>query len=155
MRVPKRIMLKTATGLLLAVLTGCAVWPGGRTELAGVEVERGSVDITRARVYREGESLEVVGNLRRPHIVRLPGHVDILVCSADGALLGQDAVKVPGLSSRRKGVMELPLSARFSFIPPAGAKVFLRYHAPPFGVEEDLKCRRTQGRSPHSQPASG
>jgi hypothetical protein len=155
MRVSKRIILKTATGLLLAVLTGCTVKPGGRTELTGVKVERGSVDITRARVYREGESLVVVGKLQRPHIVRLPGHVDIVICAPDGALLGQEAVKVPGLSSRRKGVAKLPFSARFSLIPPAGTKVVLRYHAPPFGTEEDLRCHRAQRRSLHGQLASG
>lgn len=126
-------------GLLLA-LTACAPMKAGRTEPAAVHVEKvptSIASVSQAAVHLENGQLLVTGRLFRMHEVKMPGHVDVIVCSPDGFLAGR-GVAVPGLSSKRKGGMSLPFVARFDLVPPSGSTVTLSYHPRPTAAEENL-----------------
>jgi len=97
-----------------------------------------SVTVSEARAYREGDDFVISGRVRRTHEINLPGHMDLAVCASDGTLLAQETMRVSGLHSNRKGVIELPFTFRLDFIPPKGAKIRIAYHAPSSGQE--LTC---------------
>jgi len=127
---------------LMVVLTSCLATSPGRTKPVGITVATvptANASVLKAEIYVEGVRLVVTGLLRRMHEVKLPGHVDISMCTPEG-LLERKSVKVSGLSSKKNGAMNLPFTASFGLIPVAGSKVTVKYHAPPFGDENVLKC---------------
>jgi len=137
----KKLQLVIPLGLLL-VLTGCVAMSPERTKPTGITVATvptANASVVKAEIYVEGDRLVVTGFLRRMHEVNLPGHVDISICTPE-MLLERKSVKVSGLSSKKSGAMNLPFTASFGLIPPAGAKVTVKYHTPPFGDENDHKC---------------
>lgn len=124
------------------LLSGCVSGMPERTKPAGIEVEtiRTSVaSVREAEVSIEGGRLLVSGHLRRLHEVNLPGYVDIVLCGPEG-LLEKKSAPVPGLSSKRRGVMDLPFRMHFDQVPPQGSKVRIRYHAPAAKDENILRC---------------
>jgi hypothetical protein len=129
--------------MVLAV-AGCATHQSTLTERSDVSLEivpqNSSVTISRADAYREGQGFVVAGKIRRPHKIQLPGHVDLSVCSPDGTSFAQKTTQVAGLRSHRRGFLELPFRFSLDFVPPEGARVRLKYHAPPFGVESHNIC---------------
>jgi hypothetical protein len=129
--------------MVLAV-AGCATHRSALTERSDISLEivpqSSSVRISRTDAYREGEGFVVAGKVRRPHEIQLPGHVDLSVCSPDGTSLAQKTTQVAGLNSNRRGSLELPFRFRLDFVPPEGAKIRLKYHAPPFGDESLHIC---------------
>ncbi len=147
MRAVKFLVLVTIMGL---TLSGCAAHrpesaTGKRDSLdyspaySVVIAPTTSVTVSKARVYREGEYFVVSGRVKRMHEVQLPGHVDLAVCGPGGTLLAQETTRVPGLSSNRRGVLGLPFHFRLTMVPPEGAKIRLRYHAPS-SANGDLNC---------------
>jgi len=125
----REIRLALFVGLLLA-LAGCAPLNPGQMELAAVEVETvptSIVSVSRADIFLENGRLVVTGSLRRMHELKMPGHVDIVVCGPAG-LLERRSLPVPGLASKRGGARDLPFTASFELLPPPGAKVVVRYH---------------------------
>lgn len=127
---------------LLVVLTASVPAISGPIPLSffDVETETTSVaSILRADLSQKGDGLLVTGTLRRTHEVKLPGHIDIVICGPNG-LIQKQSVSVPGLSSKRKGALNLPFSAQFNFFPPAGSRIILRYHAPGSAPLDESTC---------------
>lgn len=94
-----------------------------------VQTESG-VSIKQAQIDQEDQYLTVSGRVRRMYDLQLPGHIDLTICNTDGATIAQEKTKIPGLSSNRKGVLELPFRFQLAMVLPEGAQVHLRYHAP-------------------------
>lgn len=88
------------------------------------------VTVSRAAAVQEGGRLKISGVLTRPGEVHLPGHVDLLILDKEGALLEKKRIRVPGLSSNRKGFMDIRFGTVLELTPPAGARAVIRYHAP-------------------------
>jgi hypothetical protein len=137
--------------LVALVITGCAthrIAPPEKEAVAleylapylAVQSSGTSVTISRADVYREGQGFVVTGKVRRLHEIKLSGHVDLSVCSADGTPLSQKTTQVSGLNSNRRGYLELPFRFRLDFVPPDGARMTLKYHAPAADDGEHLTC---------------
>ncbi len=93
-------------------------------------VQASSVSVLCARAYAKGDDLMVVGTVKRPHEVQLPGHVDLMVCNSENDLVRHETTRVSGLSSNRKGMLKLPFYFRVDGLPPEGSHIRLRYHAP-------------------------
>lgn len=132
----KRKFPRALFWIMLMALTACAPAKSERTEAAGVEVEIISTSIasiSRADAYPENGRLVVTGRLRRMHEVKFPGHVDIAVYGPEGDLLERKSVSVQGLSSKRKGAMDLPFRTGFELCAPPGSKVVMKYQAVPSG----------------------
>ncbi|OHB33586.1 MAG: hypothetical protein A2X84_11870 [Desulfuromonadaceae bacterium GWC2_58_13] len=125
--------------LLALALSGCAATTGNRRDYPTVSVPGGSVTILAARAYQKVDGLVVSGRIKRMHKIQLPGHVDLAVCGSDGTLLVREMVRVPGLSSNRKGVIELPFRVKLAMVPPEGTTIRLRYHAPA-STNGDFSC---------------
>jgi hypothetical protein len=147
----KRTKLATIFALMVLFVAGCATHRTALPEKEAVSLEYApkysvvlspgtSVTIFRAEAYQKEQGFVVSGKVRRPHEIKLPGHVDLSVCSPDGTTLAQETTRVPGLNSNRSGVMELPFRFRLDFVPPEGAKVRLNYHAPSFKDGNHLSC---------------
>ena len=140
--------------LLGVVLAGCSVprsdsAVSNRVSLdyssAGYSVIRapmGSVTISKAQTYQDGENFIVSGQVRMMHEIQLPGHVDLAICASEGTLLAQDTTRVPGLVSKRGGAQELPFRFQLPLSPPEGAIIRLQYHAPASETGE-LGCQKT------------
>ncbi|TRO80580.1 hypothetical protein [Trichloromonas acetexigens] len=99
----------------------------------------GSVSISTARAYGQGEGLMISGRLKRLHELPMPGHMDLVICTPDGTRLAQEQIRVAGLSSKRRGLLELPFRTHLPLTPPAGAVIHLRYHAPT-SPDGELDC---------------
>jgi hypothetical protein len=129
--------------MVLAV-AGCATHRSALTERSDFSLEivpqNSSVTISRADAYREGQGFVVSGKIRRPHKIQLPGHVDLSVCSPDGTSLAQKTTPVAGLLSNRRGFLELPFRFSLDFVPPEGARISLKYHAPAAGDVNHFSC---------------
>jgi len=157
----KRFFQLLGLGCLVLVTAACAARNSDRADLSFIEVEKiptSIVSVSRADVYQKGGNLIVSGTLRRTHEVKAPGHLDILICGPDG-LIAKQSVTVPGLSSKRRGALNLPCRANFGLVPPAGTRILLRYHAPtgkpltgPICAENHPKDReRAAGASSHER----
>jgi hypothetical protein len=101
-----------------------------------------SVKVNKARAYQDGDEFVVSGRVKRMHRVQLPGHIDLAICDPDGVLLAQETTRIQGLSSNRKGVLNLPFRFRLAMVPPEGAKIRLQYHAPA-SAKMDLSCQKS------------
>ncbi len=150
MNAVKLIVLITSMGL---TLSGCATY---RTQ--STAVERGSLDyspayslvvapmtplkVNWAKAYQEGDSFVVSGRVKRMHRVHLPGHLDLAIYASDGTLLAQETTRIQGLSSNRKGVLNLPFRFRLAMVPPEGAKIRIQYHAPA-SANTELSCEKS------------
>jgi hypothetical protein len=137
-----KIFLWGISPLILALLlSGCATGQapsksGERYSLdyappiSPVLVSASSVTVSRAQAAAKGDDLMVVGKVKRPHEVQLPGHMDLVVCTSEGDFERHETTRVSGLSSNRKGMLELHFFFRVDGLPPEGAHIRLRYHAP-------------------------
>jgi hypothetical protein len=148
----KKVMFSILAMTLGFLISGCAAQQAAQAtgeqvsldyspEYSVVVSPVSSVTISEARAYREGEEFVISGRVRRTHEINLPGHVDLAVCASDGTMLAQETMRVYGLHSNRKGVIELPFVFRLNFIPPKGAKIRIAYHAPSSG--EELTCTKS------------
>lgn len=128
--------MKSVAAMFLALtvfLGGCAAQAKRSTApppFAVKIVPTGPHYVTEGRVGRSGDGLVVAGTVRRPHEVQLPGHVVVEVLGPDGELVAWKRVVIPGLTSNRKGFMDLPFLVRLDFLPPPGSTVRLWYHGP-------------------------
>jgi hypothetical protein len=149
----KKVMFSILAMTLGFLISGCAAQQAAQAtgeqvsldyspEYSVVVSPMSSVTISEARAYREGEEFVISGRVRRTHEINLPGHVDLAVCASDGTLLAQETMRVSGLHSNRKGVIELPFAFRLALIPPQGAKIRIEYHAPSSG-DADLSCPKS------------
>ena len=128
---------KVIIPLLALTLSACAAPTGISSATADAVREYptmtlpgGSVSISSARAYGQGEGLTISGRLKRPHELPMPGHMDLVVCAPDGTRLAREQIRVAGLASKRRGLLELPFRTQLSLTPPEGAVIHLRYHAP-------------------------
>jgi hypothetical protein len=147
----KKIKLSTVCGIMVLLFAAFASQRYALAEVEGVSLEYApkysvvyspatSVTISQASAHRKGEGFVVTGKVKRTHEINLPGHVDLAICAPDGTSLARETLRISGLHSNRKGVLEMPFTFRLDFVPPAGAKVRLEYHAPPFKDEDHLRC---------------
>lgn len=140
----KKRFLFLGTCCLASVLMSCAPAIPDSVELRQIEIEKISTSVavvSKADIFLDDGGLVVSGILRRMHEVKAPGHVDIVICSPDGTI-EQKSVAVPGLSSKRRGAMNLPFRTHFPSVPPAGSKIVLRYHPTPLDPLEGFYCSR-------------
>lgn len=113
--------------------------PDAVREYQTLALPGGSVSISTARAYEQGEGLMISGRLKRLHELPMPGHMDLVVCAPDGTRLAQEQIRVAGLSSKRRGLLELPFRTHLPLTPPTGAVIHLRYHAPT-SPDGELDC---------------
>ncbi|MDX9709872.1 MAG: hypothetical protein RBT64_10000 [Trichloromonas sp.] len=141
-----KMLRKLFLPLLVLTLSACAA-PNGLSsakadavrEYPTLALPGGSVSISAARAYGQGEDLTISGRLKRLHQLPIPGHMDLLVCAPDGTRLAREQIRVAGLASKRRGLLELPFRTHLPLTPPAGAVIHLRYHAPT-APEGELDC---------------
>jgi len=91
--------------------------------------------VSEARVVQKGADLIVSGTVRKFHEFFLPGHVDIVICDPQGTVIAQETPRLTGYASNKGGVKEGRFSAELKLVPPPGAKVCVKYHAPASGEE--------------------
>jgi hypothetical protein len=132
--------------LLALTLSACAAptglssaKPDAVREYQTLALPGGSVSISSARAYGHGEGLTISGRLKRPHDLSMTGHMDLVICAPDGTRLAQEQIRVAGLASKRRGLLEIPFRTQLPLTPPEGAVIHLRYHAPTSPYEE-LDC---------------
>lgn len=135
------------TMIFFGGLIGCA----GATEPAkadpqwSVEIAPTSVaTVFRADIRASDDQLLLSGAVRRYYRIHLPGHVDVNVIAPDGTVIEQKQIRVPGLSSARKGRMDVPFLAKLDSVPPEGSVIRFRYHAP---AGENSECENLGLRS--------
>lgn len=141
-----KMLRKFFLPLLVLTLSACAT-PNGLSsakpdavrEYQTLALPGDSVSISAARAYGQGEDLMISGRLKRLHELPMPGHMDLVVCAPDGTRLAREQIRVAGLASKRRGLLEIPFRTQLPLTPPEGAVIHLRYHAPTSPYEE-LDC---------------
>lgn len=137
----KRKILAMLTILLF--INGCSAIYRPQTERLDIQVERlpaQNQKITDVWCYQEEGDLAVSGHVTSSQPFYLPGHVDIVLCSPDGSTLGQAQAPVSDHSSKRGGVKTARFQTEMPQNPPAGSKIRLNYHTPPFAERDGLDC---------------
>jgi hypothetical protein len=94
----------------------------------GAPLSTGSVTVKMAKMVEEGADFRITGQLHRPHTLIMPGHLHAFNYSEAGLLLADSRHQVPGLSSKRKGMMRILFNIRIENTPAETAKVILKYH---------------------------
>jgi hypothetical protein len=94
----------------------------------GAPLTTGSVTVKMAKIVEAGPNLKVTGQLHRPHKLLMSGHLHAFNYSKDGLLLAESKHQVPGLNSKRNGMMRIPFNIRIENAPIAAARVILKYH---------------------------
>jgi hypothetical protein len=135
---------KWAAGLLMIALVigGCAapLKKSGAEHHVSLDIVPTRVaSVSEARVVQKGADLIVSGKVKKYHEFFLPGHVDIVICDSQGTVIAKETPRLTGHASKRGGVKEGRFSAELRLVPPLGAKVCVKYHAPASG-EEHLEC---------------
>lgn len=128
--------------LLATVLGGCALSRPGMTVENSVALDivpTAVASVSEARAVQNGEDLIISGKVKKYHRFLLPGHVDIVVCDPQGAVIAQETPRLTGYASKRGGVKEGRFSARLRLTPPEGSAVHVKYHAPSSG-EKHFEC---------------
>jgi len=97
------------------------------------------VNLVNVRVAVEGDHLVVSGKLKKQHEFKLPGHVDVEICSPDGSNMSTLG-RVTGYASRRRGPQKASFYARFPVIPTSGSVMRLSYHASGDSSTHNFKC---------------
>ncbi|WP_148897224.1 putative periplasmic lipoprotein [Geothermobacter ehrlichii] len=128
--------------MALMTLSGCAALrqpPASRTIPPVRILNSGPVTIHKITLIEEDGGLVVVGKLRKLQDFRLPGHVDIQVCSPDGA---SELVrgKVRMQASKRRGVRESSFRGRLMVPPSSDALLQVRYHAAGDETGHAIRC---------------
>jgi len=107
---PKAIVLITSISV---ILTGCAIWTPEKLPIAVELLPSAPVEIVSYGLRQEGDSLFISGGVASLGPLRVPGHVDLVVCTPDGQATGYYQVLV-GDTSARPG-----LSKESGFFSPA------------------------------------
>ncbi|MFH1241568.1 MAG: hypothetical protein V1689_04320 [Pseudomonadota bacterium] len=98
------------------------------------------ITVSSVDAYREGDELIISGKVKRFDSSHKTGHVDVVLCSPDGAFLAQTRGSIRDLVSKRRGESEFSFSARFEFSPPEGSRFLVKFHAGSDTDKKELKC---------------
>jgi hypothetical protein len=140
--------MRSKFSLVLLVLAMAWIWAGCATahpekavaESIDLEIIPTRVaSVSEARVVQKGADLIISGTVRKFHEFFLAGHVDIVFCDSQGTVIAKETPRLTGHASKGGGVKEGRFSAELRLVPPPGAKVCVKYHAPASG-EEHLEC---------------
>jgi len=99
-------------------------------DVKGRPLVASSVTIVNADVFRVGEDLRVTGLLKRPHPLPMAGHLHVYTYSVDSELTAESKHRVPGLNSKRRGMMRISFNVLLDEVPAGATKVLLEYHSP-------------------------
>jgi hypothetical protein len=131
---------KWAAGLLMIALVigGCAapLKKSGAEHHVSLDIVPTRVaSVSEVKVVQMGADLIVSGKVRKFHEFFLAGHVDIVFCDSQGTVIAKETPRLTGHASKGGGVKEGRFSAELKLVPPPGAKVCVKYHAPASGEE--------------------
>jgi hypothetical protein len=123
------------SGLLLASVVAVSAEASRAAEAVliyrsedGAPLSTGSVSVKMAKMVEEGADFRITGQLQRPHKLLMSGHLHAFNYSEAGLLLADSKHQIPGLSSKRKGMLRIPFNIRIENVPAETAKVILKYH---------------------------
>lgn len=128
--------------LLATALGGCTLPrpdKAGESSVSLDIVPTAVASVSEARAVHKGEELTVSGKVKKYHKFFLPGHVDIVVCDAQGNMMAEATPRLTGYASKRGGVKEGRFSTQMRLTPSPGSTVRVKYHAPS-SREKHLEC---------------
>ena len=102
-------------------------------EQKGFSLSASSVTVVKAEPVSDGSDLRITGRLKRPHRLPTAGHLHTYTYTANNDLITDSHHRVPGLNSKRKGMMRIPFNILVEDASGA-SKVRLEYHS--FGYQE-------------------
>jgi len=87
------------------------------------------VAATKLAVHADGDHLQVSGQLKRLHPVLVGGHLHVYGHAETGEVVAESHCRVPGLNSKRAGMMHIPFRVTIAANPEAVTAVSLEYHS--------------------------
>jgi hypothetical protein len=139
MSVTKKIIITAIAGLLSGCIAGEGNPPGGT--VIRVEVLPSSPVKVVSYSLREDEGkLVVSGRVSSLNPIRRPGHVDLIVCSREGRLVGVYRAGLSGYASRRGGVKAGRFTISISPVPASGSRAALRYDQQAHNIQVQPGC---------------
>lgn len=128
-----------------AVLAGLSAEASSDVEKQRIPVEL--LQSARAKVSsyslrHEDGKLIVAGRVTSLNPIRIPGHVDLVVCGPDGQAAGYYQAPIYDYASKRGGLKSARFSASITPVPSDDSTIRLKYDAPPTGEEHLLSCKK-------------
>lgn len=139
-----RRTLITLCILIAGLLPGCAVGNPVLVEKSTITVEllpSAPAKVSSYSLRQEDGKLVVAGRVTSLNPIRIPGHVDLVVCGPDGQATGHYQAPIYNYASKRGGLKSARFSADITPVPIDGSAIRLKYDAPPTVEEHLLGCQ--------------
>jgi hypothetical protein len=141
-------MKRKASLLLLFVvglLAGCVSGNPGNIIKSAIAVEMlpsAPAKVSSYSLRQEDGKLVVAGRVTSLNPIRIPGHVDLVVCGPDGQTVSYYQAPINDYASKRGGLKSARFSADITPVPTDGSTVRLQYDAPPTNEDHLLVCQK-------------
>ena len=142
----ERNAMNRKVNLLLLVgglLAGCvAVSPEttGKPTMAVEILPSAPAKVSSYNLKKEDGMLVVTGRVTSLNPIRIPGHVDLVVCGPDGQATGHYQSSIYDYASKRGGIKSARFTANITPVPKDGSTIRLKYDTPPTAEEHLLGC---------------
>lgn len=133
----ERNAMNRKLNLLLLVgglLAGCVAASPDTTVKPTIAVEMlpsSPAKVSSYNLRQEDGTLVVSGRVTSLNPIRIPGHVDLVVCGPDGQATGHYQAPINDYASKRGGLKSARFSANIAPTPVDGSIIRLKYDAPP------------------------
>lgn len=130
--------------LIVGMLAGCVVGTPDRVEKPAIAIEllpSAPATVSSYSLRQEDGKLVVAGRVTSLNPIRIPGHVDLVVCGPDGQATGHYQTPIYNYASKRGGLKSARFSADITPVPIDGSAIRLKYDAPPTVEEHLLACQ--------------
>lgn len=130
--------------LAVILLAGCVAGTPDNTGTPAMSVEMlpsAPAKVSSYNLRLEDGSLIVSGRVTSFNPIRIPGHVDLVVCGPDGQTTGHYQAPIYDYASKRGGLKEARFTTRLEPVPAEGSVIKLKYDAPPSEDGHQPSCQ--------------
>ena len=131
--------------LVVGLLAGCVSGNPGNIIKPAIAVEMipsSPAKVSSYSLRQEDGTLVVAGRVTSLNPIRIPGHVDLVVCGPDDQPVGYYQASIYDYASKRGGLKSARFAANITPAPTEGSTVRLKYDAPPTEEDHLLGCQK-------------
>lgn len=139
----ERNAMNRKVNLLLLVgglLAGCVTGSPEKSTMAVEMLPSAPAKVSSYNLEKEDGTLVVTGRVTSLNPIRIPGHVDLVVCGPDGQATGHYQSSIYDYASKRGGIKSARFTANITPVPKDGSTIRLKYDTPPTAEEHLLSC---------------
>lgn len=138
----RKVSLLLLVGGLLAGCVAGSPDSTGKSAMAVEMLPSSPAKVSSYSLRQEDGTLIVAGRVTSLNPIRIPGHVDLVVCGPDGQTTGRYQAPINDYASKRGGLKSARFSASIAPMPVDGSIIRLKYDAPPSEEGHQLSCKK-------------